>query len=67
MPDEQLPQLPEGLEMAIRRAIAALQLTHQGRGHVSVRVDMAPLVPATWEIVSGGKGGSPKRQPRAVA
>jgi hypothetical protein len=53
-----LPALPEGLEIAIRKHIAAVRALHRGFGHVSLRLDLAPDKDARWAIGIEGKGVS---------
>lgn len=50
------PPLPVGLEAEIRAHLAVLQLLHGGRGHVTVRIDMAPHAVPRFDFEVGGRG-----------
>lgn len=50
------PELPAGLVAEIRARLAVLQLLHEGRGHITMRLDVAGSLPAKWEFDVGGKG-----------
>lgn len=49
-----LPPLPAGLETEIRLRLAYLEQFHAGKGHVLIRVDLAPGRPAKASVDVGG-------------